>query len=37
MVTLDIPPGGGSAPHRHPGHHIFGNVGKVQLMPIPPA
>ena len=26
MVTLDIPPGGGSAPHRHPGHHIFGYV-----------
>src|SRR5215467_466178 len=24
MVTLDIPPGGGSAAHRHPGHHIFG-------------
>jgi hypothetical protein len=31
MVTLDIPPGGGSAPHRHPGHHIFGNVSEVQL------
>ena len=26
MVTLDIPPGGGSAAHRHPGHHIFGYV-----------
>jgi quercetin dioxygenase-like cupin family protein len=26
VVTLDIPPGGGSAPHRHPGHHIFGYV-----------
>ena len=26
MVTLDIPPGGGSAPHRHPGHHILGYV-----------
>jgi quercetin dioxygenase-like cupin family protein len=26
MVTLDIPPGGGSVPHRHPGHHIFGYV-----------
>jgi quercetin dioxygenase-like cupin family protein len=26
MLTLDIPPGGGSAPHRHPGHHIFGYV-----------
>ena len=26
MITLDIPPGGGSAPHRHPGHHIFGYV-----------
>jgi quercetin dioxygenase-like cupin family protein len=26
MVTLDIPPGGGSPPHRHPGHHIFGYV-----------
>jgi quercetin dioxygenase-like cupin family protein len=24
MLTLDIPPGGGSMPHRHPGHHIFG-------------
>src|SRR6185437_11218490 len=23
---LDIPPGGGSMPHRHPGHHIFGYV-----------
>jgi quercetin dioxygenase-like cupin family protein len=22
MVTLDIPPGGGSPPHRHPGHHF---------------
>ena len=21
MITIDIPPGGGSAPHRHPGHH----------------
>jgi hypothetical protein len=30
MVTLDIPPGGGSPPHRHPGHHIFGYVGDVQ-------
>ena len=20
MITLDIPPGGGSGPHRHPGH-----------------
>lgn len=26
MITLDIPPGGGSAPHRHPGHHVFGYV-----------
>jgi len=26
MITLDIAPGGGSAPHRHPGHHIFGYV-----------
>lgn len=26
MLTLDIPPAGGSAPHRHPGHHIFGYV-----------
>ena len=26
MITIDIPPGGGSAPHRHPGHHIFGYV-----------
>jgi quercetin dioxygenase-like cupin family protein len=26
MVTLDIPPGGGSAAHRHPGHHVFGYV-----------
>jgi quercetin dioxygenase-like cupin family protein len=26
VVTLDIPPGGGSSPHRHPGHHIFGYV-----------
>lgn len=26
IVTLDIPPGGGSPPHRHPGHHIFGYV-----------
>jgi quercetin dioxygenase-like cupin family protein len=26
MITLDIPPGGGSPPHRHPGHHIFGYV-----------
>src|SRR3979409_395038 len=25
-ITLDIPPGGGSAPHRHPGHHVFGYV-----------
>ena len=25
-VTLDIPPGGGSGPHRHPGHHIVGYV-----------
>lgn len=26
MVMLDIPPGGGSPAHRHPGHHIFGYV-----------
>jgi quercetin dioxygenase-like cupin family protein len=26
VITLDIPPSGGSAPHRHPGHHIFGYV-----------
>ncbi len=26
MITLDIPPGGSSPPHRHPGHHIFGYV-----------
>jgi len=26
VITLDIPPAGGSAPHRHPGHHIFGYV-----------
>jgi quercetin dioxygenase-like cupin family protein len=26
ISTLDIPPGGGSPPHRHPGHHIFGYV-----------
>jgi quercetin dioxygenase-like cupin family protein len=26
VITLDIAPGGGSAPHRHPGHHIFGYV-----------
>lgn len=26
MITLDIPPGGGSPPHRHPGHHTFGYV-----------
>jgi quercetin dioxygenase-like cupin family protein len=26
VITLDIPPGGGSAAHRHPGHHIFGYV-----------
>src|SRR5687768_6742224 len=26
VITLDIPPGGGSPPHRHPGHHIFGYV-----------
>ena len=26
VITLDIPPGGSSAPHRHPGHHVFGYV-----------
>jgi quercetin dioxygenase-like cupin family protein len=26
MITLDIPPGGGSGAHRHPGHHTFGYV-----------
>ena len=26
MITLDIPPGGGSPPHRHPGAYNFGYV-----------
>ena len=26
MITLDIPPGGASPAHRHPGHHTFGYV-----------
>jgi quercetin dioxygenase-like cupin family protein len=26
IITLDIPPGVGSPPHRHPGHHVFGYV-----------
>jgi quercetin dioxygenase-like cupin family protein len=26
VITIDIAPGGGSPPHRHPGHHIFGYV-----------
>ncbi len=26
MITLDIPPGGGSGPHRHPTAHNFGYV-----------
>jgi quercetin dioxygenase-like cupin family protein len=26
ILTLDIPPGAGSPPHRHPGHHVFGYV-----------
>jgi quercetin dioxygenase-like cupin family protein len=26
MITLDIPPGGGSVAHRHPGAHNFGYV-----------
>ena len=26
VLTIDIPPGGGTPPHRHPGHHIFGYV-----------
>ena len=26
VITIDIPPGGGSPPHRHPGHHVFGYV-----------
>src|SRR5437868_465408 len=26
MTTLDIPPGGGSVPHRHPTTHNFGYV-----------
>ena len=26
VITIDIPPGGGSPAHRHPGHHIFGYV-----------
>jgi quercetin dioxygenase-like cupin family protein len=25
-ITLDIPPGAASPPHRHPGHHVFGYV-----------
>jgi quercetin dioxygenase-like cupin family protein len=26
MLTLDIPPGVVSSPHRHPSHHVFGYV-----------
>jgi quercetin dioxygenase-like cupin family protein len=26
VLTLDIPPGAVSSPHRHPGHHVFGYV-----------
>jgi quercetin dioxygenase-like cupin family protein len=26
IITLDIPPGASSPPHRHPGHHVFGYV-----------
>jgi quercetin dioxygenase-like cupin family protein len=26
MIVLEIPAGGGSPPHRHPGHHNFGYV-----------
>ena len=26
VITLDIPPGAASPPHRHPGHHVFGYV-----------
>jgi quercetin dioxygenase-like cupin family protein len=26
MITLDLPAGGGSGAHRHPGHHTFGYV-----------
>jgi quercetin dioxygenase-like cupin family protein len=26
VITLDIPPGAVSPPHRHPGHHVFGYV-----------
>jgi quercetin dioxygenase-like cupin family protein len=26
ILTLDIPPGASSPPHRHPGHHVFGYV-----------
>src|ERR1700722_10574946 len=26
MITLDLPPGGGSPAHRHPGAHNFGYV-----------
>ena len=28
VITIDIPPGGGSPAHRHPGHHIFGYVAE---------
>jgi quercetin dioxygenase-like cupin family protein len=28
VITLDIPPGGGSAPHRHPGHHVSATCWK---------
>jgi quercetin dioxygenase-like cupin family protein len=26
MLTIDMPPGAVSLPHRHPGHHVFGYV-----------
>jgi quercetin dioxygenase-like cupin family protein len=26
MLLIERPPGGGSPPHRHPGHHTFGYV-----------
>src|SRR3954452_10981610 len=28
MLTLDLAPGDGSAPHRHPGHHVFGYIAE---------
>jgi quercetin dioxygenase-like cupin family protein len=26
MLALDLAPGSGSPPHRHPGHHVFGYI-----------